>query len=105
MARGPRGQRSVPARCSVKERCGAREETQARCADAHHGAPLLGGFHAQRACSLPQKHGVNLESIDFMVCNSGADTWHRADNGEWDADEGYQCEGALIEMGDRGATS
>lgn len=39
-----------------------------------------------------QREGVDLESIDFMVCNSGADTWHRADNGEWDADEGYQCE-------------
>lgn len=38
---------------------------------------------------------MDLESIDFMVCNSGADTWHRADNGEWDADEGYQCEWSL----------
>lgn len=30
------------------------------------------------------------ESVDFIVCNSGADMWMLQDDGRWDADEAYE---------------
>ncbi len=39
--------------------------------------------------------GVNVEDLDFMVCNSGADVWLRHDANRWEADETYE---SLIEF-------
>ncbi|RMZ52913.1 hypothetical protein APUTEX25_001032, partial [Auxenochlorella protothecoides] len=70
-------------------------QKKVEAAGASVGAGVLSMMGFETSKALLQREGVDLESIDFMVCNSGADTWHRADNGEWDADEGYQ---ALIEF-------
>ncbi|KAL6771420.1 hypothetical protein ACKKBG_A26295 [Auxenochlorella protothecoides x Auxenochlorella symbiontica] len=70
-------------------------QKKVEAAGASVGAGVLSMMGFETSKALLQREGVDLESIDFMVCNSGADTWHRADNGEWDADEGYQ---SLIEF-------
>jgi sucrose-phosphate synthase len=39
--------------------------------------------------------GIDIDDLDFMVCNSGADVWLRHDTNRWEADEAYE---SLIEF-------
>ncbi|KAH7619458.1 putative sucrose-phosphate synthase 1 [Nannochloris sp. 'desiccata'] len=39
--------------------------------------------------------GIDVDNLDFMVCNSGADAWLRHDSRRWEADEAYE---SLIEF-------
>jgi sucrose-phosphate synthase len=34
--------------------------------------------------------GIDVDDLDFMVCNSGADVWLRHDVHRWEADESYE---------------
>ena len=44
-------------------------------------------------------HGVDMERIDCMVCNSGADAWIHLKSGQWDADEQYEGESCQQALG------
>jgi hypothetical protein len=41
--------------------------------------------------SLPQKEGIAIDEVDWVVANGGADIRHAsADGGGWSADDGWE---------------
>lgn len=56
--------------------------------DVGFGVLSMLGFDSTR--NLLTDSSIDVSSVDFIVCNAGADVWLRHRNGDWDADEGYE---------------
>lgn len=56
----------------------------------HTGIGVLSMLGFERTREVLEAQDLDLKLIDFMICNAGADAWHRRGDGEWDADEAYQ---------------
>lgn len=56
----------------------------------HAGVGLLSMLGFDATCAAIKAAGVDVEALDAMVCNAGADAWLRSTKGDWDADDAYQ---------------
>ena len=54
------------------------------------GIGILTMLGFESLCDKLSDNGVNIDSIDFLVCNSGADVWIRQEDGQWIANEEYE---------------